>query len=152
LVLAVGNDGQWKHFCLAAGEPALAEDARFLTNTQRVSNREILVPRVKEIMKRRTTAQWQDALVAAEVPHAPVWNYADLLAQPHGEARGWRVTVRDPHGQPVDLLGSAFHIAGAELPKPTMPPALGQHTDEVLTELLGLDASQLAGLRLRGVI
>ena len=152
LVLAVGNDGQWKHFCLAAGESTLVEDARFQTNTKRVSNREILVPKVKEIMKHRTTAHWQAALVAAEVPHAPVWNYADLFAQPQGEARGWRVTVRDPHGQPVDLLGSPFHIAGAELPNPTMPPELGQHTDEVLTELLGLDAGRLAGLRQRGVI
>jgi crotonobetainyl-CoA:carnitine CoA-transferase CaiB-like acyl-CoA transferase len=148
----VGNDGQWKHFCAAAGEPQLAEDARFQTNTQRVRNRSELVPKVEAIMKSRTTRQWQDALVAAEVPHAPVWDYADLLAQPQGEARGWRVTVRDPQGQPMDLLGSPFHIAGAGLPSPEMPPALGQHTDEVLMELLGLNAHRLAELRNRGVI
>jgi crotonobetainyl-CoA:carnitine CoA-transferase CaiB-like acyl-CoA transferase len=152
LVLAIGNDGQWKHFCAVAGEPTLAEDVRFQTNTQRVNNRETLVPKVVEIMKRRTTRQWQEALVAADVPHAPVWDYAELFAQPQGEARGWRVTVRDPRGQPVDLLGSPFHIVGAELPSATTPPALGQHTDQVLTELLGLDAGQIAGLRQRGVI
>jgi crotonobetainyl-CoA:carnitine CoA-transferase CaiB-like acyl-CoA transferase len=152
LVLAVGNDGQWMHFCNAVAEPALAEDARFQMNTERVRNREELVPKVREIMKRRTTRQWQEALVAAAVPHAPVWNYADLFAQAQGQARGWRVTVRDPQGEPVDLLGSPFHIAGTELPKPQMPPALGQHTDDVLTELLGLEASRLADLRRRGVI
>jgi crotonobetainyl-CoA:carnitine CoA-transferase CaiB-like acyl-CoA transferase len=152
LVLAVGNDGQWKHFCNAAGESALAADSRYLTNVQRVRDREELVPKVAAIMKRRTTRQWQEALVAAEVPHAPVWNYADVFAQPQGEVRGWRVTVRDPQGQPVDLLGSPFHIAGTELPRPNMAPALGQHTDQVLAELLGLDAERVADLRRRGII
>src|SRR5207245_2519508 len=78
LVLAVGNDGQWKHFCAAADEPALGQDARFQTNTQRVCNRNVLVPRVEAIMKGRTTGQWQEALVAAEVPTAPSWDYAAL--------------------------------------------------------------------------
>src|SRR5260370_6754109 len=105
LVLAVGNDGQWRRFCTAAGETALAEDVRLGENAGRVGAREELVPRVEAILKRRTTQQWQDALVAAEVPHAPVWDYAELFAQRQCEARGWRVTVRDPKGQPVDLLG-----------------------------------------------
>jgi crotonobetainyl-CoA:carnitine CoA-transferase CaiB-like acyl-CoA transferase len=151
LVLAVGNDGQWRRFC-AAGEPALAEDALFQENAGRVRARDELVPRVEAIMKRRTTRQWQDALVAADVPHAPVWDYAELFAQPQGEARGWRVMVRDPHGQPVDLLGAPFHISRAELPTPTMPPELGQHTDEVLRNLLGLDENRLNALRQKGVI
>jgi crotonobetainyl-CoA:carnitine CoA-transferase CaiB-like acyl-CoA transferase len=152
LVLAVGNDGQWRHFCTAAGEPGLAMDDRFQTNTQRVNNRETLVPKVAEIMIRQTTAQWQCALIAAEVPHAPVWDYADLFGQAQGQVRGWRVTVRNPSGQPVDLLGTPFHIAGADLPSPFMPPALGQHTNEVLNELLGLDAERITALRQRGVI
>jgi crotonobetainyl-CoA:carnitine CoA-transferase CaiB-like acyl-CoA transferase len=152
LVLAVGNDGQWRRFCAAAGEPALGGDARFRENADRVRHREELVPKVDAIMKRRTTRQWQDALVAAEVPQAPVWDYAELFAQPQGEARGWRVTVRDPQGQPVDLLGSPFRIASATMPTPTMPPELGQHTDEVLRELLGLDEGRLSALRQIGVI
>jgi len=86
------------------------------------------------------------------VPHAPVWDYADLFAEPQGEARGWRVTVRDPQAQPVDLLGSPFHIAGINSPSAIMPPALGQDTEDVLKELLGLDASRLTDLRQRGVI
>jgi crotonobetainyl-CoA:carnitine CoA-transferase CaiB-like acyl-CoA transferase len=152
LVLAVGNDGQWRRFCAAAGETALGEDTRFQENAGRVRARDELVPKVEAIMKRRMTRQWQDALVAAEVPHAPVWDYAELFAQPQGEARGWRVSVRDPHGQPVDLLGAPFHIAGAQLPAPSMPPELGQHTDEVLLELLGLDVNRLRELRKKGVI
>ena len=113
--------------------------------------RAALVPLVEALMRTRTTAAWQELLRAAEVPHAPVWNYADLFAQPQMAER-LRVSVRDPAGQPVDLLASPFHIPGATLPQPTAPPALGQHTDEVLRELLGLNGEQVAKLRQEGVI
>src|SRR5262249_53789531 len=73
LVLAVGNDGQWQRFCQAAGAKDLAGDARFATNTQRVGHRAELVPRVEAVMRTRSTAQWQELLAAADVPHAPVW-------------------------------------------------------------------------------
>lgn len=157
LVLAVGNDGQWQHFCTAAARPDLAADSRFTTNALRVQNRAVLVPRVEAILRTRTTADWQAALERAGVPHAPVWTYADLFAHPQALARGLRVEVRDPSGRAVDLLGAPFHIASPAqgdnaLPSPTVPPALGQDTDVVLTELLGLDAARLAELRRQGVI
>jgi crotonobetainyl-CoA:carnitine CoA-transferase CaiB-like acyl-CoA transferase len=152
LVLAVGNDGQWQHFCQAAGRPDLAADTRFACNTLRVQNREILVPIVEAVMRAQSTAAWQERLLAAGVPHAPVWDYAALFAHPQTAARNLRVTVRDAEGKPVDLVGSPFHIGGATIPAPSMPPHLGQHTDEVLQGLLGLDADRLAQLRQRGVI
>ena len=86
------------------------------------------------------------------MPHAPVWNYAELFADPQAAARGLRVTVRDPQGRPVDLVGSPFHIGGTTLPSPAPPPGLGQHTDEVLRDLLGLDAGRVAELRRQGVV
>jgi crotonobetainyl-CoA:carnitine CoA-transferase CaiB-like acyl-CoA transferase len=86
------------------------------------------------------------------VPQAPVWDYAKLFAQPQAEERGLRVTVRDPQGRPVDLIGTPFHIAGATLPEPTMPPTLGQDTDEVLREVLGLDPARMEELRRTGVL
>ena len=152
LVLAVGNDGQWQRFCAAAGRPDLAADPRFATNPQRVEGRDVLVPEVEAVMRTRTTRQWQEALVAAEVPHAPVWDYAELFAQPQAAARGLRLTVRDAEGRPVDLVGTPFHIAGAPLPPPLAPPRLGQDTDAVLREVLGLDAGRLEELRRQGVI
>jgi crotonobetainyl-CoA:carnitine CoA-transferase CaiB-like acyl-CoA transferase len=152
LVLAIGNDAQWQRFCQAAKRSDLASDARFATNTLRVQHRSILVPRIEVLMRARTTSDWQTALTAAEVPHAPVWNYAELFAQPQAEARSLRVTVRDPSGQLVDLLGTPFHIAGATLPTPAAPPELGQHTDNVLRELLHLDNERLSDLRRQGVI
>ena len=99
LVLAVGNDGQWQRFCQAAGRagpgpPTSASP----TNPARVRNRAVLVPLVEAVMRTKTTAEWQEALTAAEVPHAPVWTYAELFAHPQAAARGLRVTVRDPSG------------------------------------------------------
>ena len=73
-------------------------------------------------------------------------------ARPQAAARGLRVEVRDPSGRPVDLIGTPFHIGGATLPAPTAPPTLGQHTDEMLTNLLGIDAEKLAELRRQSVI
>ncbi len=152
LVLAVGNDGQWQRFCQAAGRPDLAADARFTTNTLRVQNRTLLVPLVEEVMRTHSTTDWQERLRAVDVPHAPVWDYAALFAHPQTAARGLRLTVHDPEGRPVDLVGSPFHIAGAASPVPRMPPALGQDTDEVLKDILGLDAARLDELRRQGVI
>jgi crotonobetainyl-CoA:carnitine CoA-transferase CaiB-like acyl-CoA transferase len=152
IVLAVGNDGQWQRFCRAAERPDLAADVRFTTNTQRVQQRDVVVPLLEPVLKGRTTRDWEERLTNAEVPHAPVWDYATLFAQPHAEERGLRVSVRDPQGRPVDLIGTPFHIGGTTLPTPTMPPTLGQHTDEVLRELLGLDAARVEELRHAGVV
>jgi crotonobetainyl-CoA:carnitine CoA-transferase CaiB-like acyl-CoA transferase len=151
LVLAVGNDGQWQRFCRAAERPDLAGDERFTTNTLRVQNRAALVPLVEALMRTKITAAWETLLRSAEIPHAPVWTYADLFAQPEMAER-LRVTVRDPAGQPMDLLASPFHITGTEMVPPTTPPAAGQHTDEVLMDLLGLTAERVRELRQEGVI
>jgi crotonobetainyl-CoA:carnitine CoA-transferase CaiB-like acyl-CoA transferase len=152
LVLAVGNDGQWQRFCQAAEQPHWAADASFATNSLRVQNRDKLIPQVEAVMRRRTLADWQERLVAAEVPHAPVWRHADLLQSSQAAARGLRVTVRDPSGQPVDLVGSPFHITGANLPLPTLPPALGKDTEAILRDLLGYDAAQIERLHQTGVV
>jgi crotonobetainyl-CoA:carnitine CoA-transferase CaiB-like acyl-CoA transferase len=152
LVLAVGNDGQWQRFCAIAGRPDLASDARFVTNSLRVENRAVLVPILEDLFRQKTSAEWQSLLHKAEIPHAPVWNYAQLFADPQTASRNLRVTVRDPDGKPVDLVGSPFHVAGTTLPVAHIPPQLGQHTDEVLHALLGLDAERLQELRKQGVI
>jgi crotonobetainyl-CoA:carnitine CoA-transferase CaiB-like acyl-CoA transferase len=152
MVLAVGNDRQYQRFCEQASRPELATDPRFVTNPLRVEHRDVLVPMVADLMKQRTTADWQHRLDNAGVPCAPVWNYAEVFAHPQAEARGLKVTVRDPDGQPVDLVGSPFHIQGATPPTPQAPPSLSQHTDEILGGVLGLDRTRLDDLRRRGVI
>ncbi len=152
LVLAVGNDGQWRRFCATAGRGEWADDARFVDNPSRVRWRDALTPLMDALMRTKKTAEWQEILTASDVPCAPVWTYADVFSSPQATARGLRLEVRDPSGRPVDLIGTPFHIAGAALPAPTAPPALGQHTAEVLMNLLGMDPGQLEELHRQGVI
>jgi crotonobetainyl-CoA:carnitine CoA-transferase CaiB-like acyl-CoA transferase len=152
LILAVGNDGQWQRFCQAAGRPDLAADVRFATNAQRVTERSVLVPMIETLMRTRSYAEWHARLEEAEVPHAPVLDYPQLFALEQVAERGMKVTVRDPAGKPVDLAGSPFHIDGAALPGAAMPPKLGEHTDAILREVLGLDAERIRALRRDKVI
>jgi crotonobetainyl-CoA:carnitine CoA-transferase CaiB-like acyl-CoA transferase len=150
IVLAVGNDQQFRRYCAAAERP-WADDPRFAANADRVRHRAELVPQVAALMRGRTTSQWEELLTRAEVPHAPVRNYAELFADPQTADRGLRLTVKDPQGRPVDLVGSPFHIDG-KVPQSTAPPTPGQLTDEVLSRLLGLNPEQIAELRRKGVI
>jgi len=152
IVLAVGNDDQWLKFCQVAQRPDLADDMRFRTNSLRIANRTELIPLLESLMKERKTAGWQEALVSAGVPHAPVWNYDMLFAHPQAQERGLRMSVKDPGGNPVDLVGSPFNIYGAHSIKPTFPPTLGENTESILKELAGLDSTTLDALRAKGII
>jgi crotonobetainyl-CoA:carnitine CoA-transferase CaiB-like acyl-CoA transferase len=152
LIIAIGNDGQWQHFCSAAAAPDLGNDERFHTNTLRVQHRAELIPRLDALLRQRTTQEWVRLLDEAKVPHADVWNYAQIFAEPQVSARGMKITVHDPQGRPVDLIGSPFHINGATIPTPTIPPRHSEHTDAVLRSLLELDDAALTRLRQDGVI
>ena len=152
LVLAVGNDGQWQRFCMAAEQLELAAAAEFATNIQRVQNRNSLVPTVADVMRTLTTSTWQERLLKADVPHAPVWNYSELFASSQVEERGMRMTVRDPQGRSVELVGSPFHIAGSGRGNHSSPTEIGQASETVLRELLGIDGKAAAILREHGII
>ncbi|MFO0876637.1 MAG: CoA transferase [Gemmataceae bacterium] len=155
LVLAVGNDRQWELFARTF-LPALADDPRFATNPARVEHRASLIPLVEACLRTHTTQEWVHRLEALGIPHAPLWSYADLLAQPHSKERRHLLTVRDSQGRSIDLVGSPFHIAGAgeaePSPEPLAPPAPGQHTRQVLQSLCGYSDEQIAHLRACGVI
>ena len=152
LVLAIGNDGQWQRYCAAAEHPDWATDSRFTTNVLRVQHRAALVPLLEADFRRRNSGEWQRRLTDAEVPHAPVLDYRQLFALEQATARGLKITVRDPAGRPVDLVGSPFHIAGAPLPEPACPPHLGQQTDALLQDVLGLSTDEIDRLRKSDVV
>lgn len=107
---------------------------------------------IEAILHTRSCAEWQKRLLAADVPHAPVLNYGQLFSQEQVAARGMKVTVRDLDGKPIDLAGVPFHVQGATLPSPLMPPRLGEHTEQILREVLGVDAERIAALRQKKVI
>jgi formyl-CoA transferase len=152
LILAIGNDGQWQRFCQAAERPELAADARFATNRQRVMQRTVLVPMLEALLRTRTYADWHARLDAGDVPQAPVLDYPQLFALDQVAARGMKMSVRDPAGNPVDLAGSPFHIDGAAAPTPSIPPRLGEHTQAVLHDWLGMNEEAIANLRRRKVV
>jgi crotonobetainyl-CoA:carnitine CoA-transferase CaiB-like acyl-CoA transferase len=152
LVLNVGNDGQWQAFCATAGAADLGADPLYATNRQRVERRADVVPLVEALMKQFSTAEWERRLAGANVPHAVVRTYADVFRDPQVSARGMKLTVRDPAGNAVDLVGNPVHLHGGSAAEPTMPPRLGEQTAGVLNELLGLDADAVAALRAKGVV
>jgi crotonobetainyl-CoA:carnitine CoA-transferase CaiB-like acyl-CoA transferase len=152
LVLAVGNDAQWQRFCKAAQLTDLEKDGRFLANPDRVKSRDMLIPLLDPILLSRTTKAWEELLTAADVPHAPVLDYAQLFAHPQAVARGLRVTVHDLKGQAVDLVSSPFRIHGAAAAAMTMPPRLGEQTESVLREVLGMEAAKIDALKAKGIV
>ncbi len=152
IILNVGNDRQWQHFCGAADAPQLADDPRFTTNELRVRNREVLLPLIEEIMRVRSTNAWQKRLQSANVPHAEVWDYAHLFSQEQALARQMKISVRDSNGEPVNLIGTPFHIQGAPLTEPKMPPKLGAETGAILRDLLGMDEAEIKRLAGKKVV
>jgi formyl-CoA transferase/CoA:oxalate CoA-transferase len=131
LVLAVGNDLQWRNFCHATGQERLLADNRFLTNPSRVKNRRILIPALQRMFHRRNAKEWQRILVQAKVPAAPVYNIRDVVrdAQIHNR----RMILRsDPD---ISRLGSPMRFYKTKPKKTARAPQLGEHTKEILAEL-----------------
>jgi CoA:oxalate CoA-transferase len=102
-------------------------------------------------MKQFPTAEWVKRLEEANVPHAEVRDYANIFAHEQTTSRGMKLTVRDPKGNPVDLVGNPIRLLGAPPPTPGMPPRLGEQTDSVLAEL-GLSPEEVESLRAKKVI
>ncbi|CAJ96161.1 Crotonobetainyl-CoA:carnitine CoA-transferase CaiB [Cupriavidus necator] len=160
MLLAIGNDGQFARFCDAAGVD-WARDERYATNTGRVNNRKTLIAMMMELTRTRSTAQWVALLEANSVPCGPINNIAQAHADPHVQHRGLRVEqerypgAQPPAGEPVNhVVTTASPLRLSETP-PTLryaPPALGQHTDEVLRDYLKLSPQQLEALRARRVV
>ena len=154
MMLAIGNNGQFQRFCEAADQPDLARDERFVTNTLRVQHRDTLIALMEPITKTRTTAAWIELLEDKAVPCGPINNIAQAFDDPQVQARGLAVSLPRHAGDGVErIVGVASPLRLSATP-PVLryaPPALGQHTEEVLTEL-GLATAQIAELRSAQVI
>ena len=150
LILAVGNDSQFRNFCKAAGREELSEDARFRTNPDRLKNRDLLVPIVEAIMRGRSKSAWVSALEAARVPCGPINNMQEVFENPQVRHRGLRVEIPHPAGS-VPTVASPMRFSETPVTYDVPPPMLGQHTDEILQGLLGMSAQQIAELRESGV-
>ena len=152
IILAVGNDGQYAKFCEVAGRPDLASEPRFVKNADRVRHRAELVPLLEAVMKTRPKADWLSALEAAKVPCGAINSLDEVFADPQVQARGMVTHWQHPLRADLPLVSSPIKLEKTPVRTDRAPPMLGQHTDEVLGELLGVDAARLATLRDRQVI
>ena len=152
VILACGNDNLFRKFCEVAGCQHLAQDPRFATNSKRVENRAAITPLLDEIFSKRTTREWCDALDAAGVPSGPINDLRQVFDEPQVVARGMKIELEHAVAGKVPLIASPMKFVGTPLEHKLAPPTLGQHTDEVLRGLLGLDDAGIRRLRDGGVV
>lgn len=153
VVAILGAERFWPRFCEAVGLPELGRDPRFETNARRVEQKVDLLPLLEARLAERTTGEWMAALTKAEVPCAPVNTVGEALASPQVAARDMVRQVPHPGGPgTITLVGNPVKLAGHEAAPIGPPPLLGQHTDEVLRDLLGYDGAAIADMRRAGVV
>lgn len=152
IALAVGNDGQWRRFCEIAGLDGFADDPRYATNPERVRNRAELVPKIAAAVRERPARDWLDALERAKIPCGPVNTLDRVFADPQVRARNMVAEVAHPTAGTVPLVASPMKLSETPTAVRRHPPLLGEHTEEVLRELLGMDSEEIAELRESGAI
>jgi crotonobetainyl-CoA:carnitine CoA-transferase CaiB-like acyl-CoA transferase len=152
VILAVGNDSQFASFCKAAGRPELALDSRYATMPGRITNRATLIPLLREIFGRRPSRQWIAELEAANVPCGPINDYREVFEDPQVRHRGLKVEIPHPAGVPSPTVASPMRFSGTPVEYKIPPPLLGQHTREVLGDLLGIRGEELDQLAARKII
>ncbi|MFG2730976.1 CaiB/BaiF CoA transferase family protein [Streptomyces canus] len=152
IFLVAGNDKQFAAFCAAADRTDLLQDERFATTPARIAHREEILPVLEAIMRTRTRDEWLTVLDAHDVPAGPYNEMPDVFADPQIQHRGMLVEVDDPTSGRLPMLANPIRFTATPVEGYAPPPALGEHTAEVLTDLAGLTEDQLAGLRARGVV
>lgn len=154
VLLAIGNDGQFARFCAAAGKPEWAQDSRFATNTARVQNRPALLALMEPLMRTRTTAEWIALLEDKAVPCGPINTIAQAFDDPQVQARGIRKTLPRDAGDgiaQIATVASPMRLSATPVSYRNAPPALGQHTKQVLQEL-GLSPEEITALQSAKVV
>ena len=152
IIVAAGNDGQYRKFVQAGERPELATDPRFLTNPQRVELRDTLVPLLAEMVRKKTKAEWLELLENAGVPCGPINKLDEVFDDPQVKARECAIQLAHPTADSVKLVASPMRMSATPVQYDKAPPLLGQHTDQVLQELLGYSAEQLDQLRDKKII
>jgi len=153
-ILAVGNDRQFQRFCQFAGKPELPDDPRFATNIDRVTNRRDLYEILESVGPSKTLDEWVEGLAELGVPCGPVNTLDRVFEDPQIVARGMQIRMEDAatlKGH-VDLIGNPIKFSGTPVTYRYPPPRMGEHTDELLKELLDLPDAEIARLRENGAI
>ena len=152
MILAAGNDSQYRKFCEVAKCPELADDARFARNDARVRHRNILVPLLAAIIKKRKRDDWILSLESAGVPCGPINTIDQVFDDPQVKHRGMKVEMPHALAGSVPLVASPMRLSGTPVSYHSPPPTLGQDTDALLTRVLKMDAAQIGALRAKGIL
>jgi len=152
IILATGNDGQYQRFCDVAGRPDLATDDRFATNRKRVENRDILGPMLNEIIGAKPRTFWLEELEKVGVPCGPINNLEQVFDDAHVQARDVQREIEHPVGGAIPTVANPIRLSESPIEYNRPPPGLGQHTDDVLADMLGLDIAAIGRLRDAGII
>jgi glutaryl-CoA transferase len=152
IILAVGNDSQFAKFCSVAGNPELAADPRFETNRLRVENRQLICGIVADILVQHTSAHWLTLLEKCGVPCGPVNSINEVFADPQIQARNMVVNLQHPLGASLRLPGNPINYSRTPLHTEQAPPLLGEHTVQVLQEILGLTDTEITALKKTNVV
>ena len=150
--IAAGNDTHFRNLVIALGEPALADDARFVGNTERVRNRDELSALLIPLIRQRTVAECSDLLLQAGIPGGPILDVPETLSHPQVLARNMVVSLAHPETGQVRVTGFPFGLSQTPCAPTVAPPRLGEHTDSVLQSLLGVSEERLNELRERGIL
>jgi formyl-CoA transferase len=152
IIVATGNDGQYQKFVEAGGRGELAFDTRYATNPLRVQNRDELVPLLAEMVKGKTRDEWITQLEAVGVPCGPINDIGDVYRNPQVQARQMVVETAHPTAGTMKLVRSPMKMSATPTDVGDAPPLLGQHTEQVLRDMLGRSADDIATLRDKGVL
>ena len=152
LILAIGNDAQFKRFCELAGHPDLSSDERYRKNSDRVKNRHSLIPPLIDIMLSQDSDWWLVQLNAHGIPGGPVNHIDAVFADPQVRHRGMQFELKHAAAGRVASVANPIRLSKTPVTYDKAPPTLGQHTEQVLSELLELDSKQIGDLKGEGVI
>ena len=152
MVLSVGNDPTFKRFCEGFALTHLLEDKRFATNAARVENRQLVTDTLTPLMTRHPTEWWIGKLEALNIGCGPINKLSQVFADPHVVARGMVMEMDHATGGAMKMIANPVKLSETPADYRLPPPVLGQHTDEILGEKLGLDAAAIAILREKGIV
>jgi crotonobetainyl-CoA:carnitine CoA-transferase CaiB-like acyl-CoA transferase len=150
--LAVGSERLWQVFCPAIGHAELTNDPRYADNRARIKNRDTLIPRLQEIFMTRTFEAWEKILLGAGIPFGALNNIAQVTEHPQVKARGTMIEIDHPRVGKAKIVGPVAKLSETPATIRSMSPALGEHTEEVLRDVLGMQPEAIAELRTAGVI
>jgi glutaryl-CoA transferase len=151
-VLAVGNDKQFSRLCEIIGKPEVAQDSRFVTNSDRVEHRDELITLLKPIFLGKTVAEWLSALEIAEIPCGPINTLDKVFSMPQVKAREMLIHMEHAEIGDLKLVGSPLNFSETPVEYKLSPPRVGEHTEDILTELLGYSSEKIIALKQSGVI